>query len=73
MKIPLQPERVYSVGAAGFWLQRWPDAEKKREQRIFAAIERKLRRNALDLSREETRRTLGWELEGQLGGDGAIH
>jgi hypothetical protein len=41
MSISLNPEKVYVIGAAGFWLKKWPVTEKDREQRIFDAIHRR--------------------------------
>jgi hypothetical protein len=38
---PIQPEKVYVVGAAGWWLRQWRVTDHDREVRVFAAIHRK--------------------------------
>ncbi len=41
MIFPNQPEQVYVIGAAGFWLKRWPVSNADRKRRILAAFDRK--------------------------------
>jgi hypothetical protein len=38
---PLVPEKVYVVGAAGWWLQRWSVTNADRKRRIKQSYERK--------------------------------
>lgn len=41
MNLPLNPDKVYVVGAAGFWLKKWPVSDEDRDRRVFEAFDRK--------------------------------
>ncbi len=45
-------DKVYTVGAAGFWLQRWREEEKRRQDAQLAGLVLKLtRRNLRQIER----------------------
>ena len=44
MNLPLNPDTVYVVGAAGFWLKKWPVSDEDRDRRVFEAFDRKFGR-----------------------------
>jgi hypothetical protein len=52
MKVALNPESVYVVGGAGFWLKKWPVSDEDRDRRVFEAFDRKFGRR---IEREKTR------------------
>ena len=37
----VNPNKVYVIGAAGFWLKHWPTSDEDRERRIFEAFDKK--------------------------------
>lgn len=41
MLSPLNPNKVYVVGAAGFWLKKWTVTDEDRERRAREAFDRK--------------------------------
>ena len=43
MKIDIiNPDEVYVIGAAGFWLKHWSRTDQDRDRRVFRTIARKL-------------------------------
>lgn len=52
MIFPHQPEQVYVVGAAGFWLHRFHTEERARQEKVKRLLSKLAKRNLREIRRK---------------------